>query len=172
MSTVSDHDLLASLARLGSKRLDLLDDIHTLADLTENNMLSIKPLGLGSAEEELASIGVGASIGHGENPRPRVLQGEVLIRELVTIDGPAASSVVVGEVAALAHKSRDDPVKGGSFESESLFAGAESSEIFGSFWNDVRSQFHNDSASGLTTDRNVKKATGKGHFLSILNSKL
>ena len=101
MSTISDHDLLARLAGLGSERLDFLDDIHALADLTENNMLSIKPLGLGSAEEELASIGVGASIGHGENSRSSVLQGEVLILELVAVDGLATSSVMVGEVATL-----------------------------------------------------------------------
>ena len=101
LSTVCDHDLLASLARLGSERLHLLDDIHALADLTENNVLSIKPLGLGSAEEELASISVGASIGHGENSRSSVLQGEVLILELVAVDGLATSSVMVGEVATL-----------------------------------------------------------------------
>merc|ERR1712038_1237232 len=112
LSTVCDHDLLACLARLGSKRLDLLDDIHTLADLTENNMLSIKPLGLSSAEEELASIGVGASIGHGENSRSSVLQSEVLILELVSVDGLATGSVMVGEVATLAHESWNDPVKG------------------------------------------------------------
>ena len=101
MSTVCDHDLLARLARLGSKRLHLLDDIHALADLTENNVLSIKPLGLGSAEEELASVSVGASIGHGENSSSSVLQGEVLILELVAVDGLATSSVMVGEVTTL-----------------------------------------------------------------------
>ena len=101
MSTISDHDLLACLARLGSERLYLLDDIHALADLTENNVLSIKPLGLGSAEEELASISVGASIGHRENSSSSVLQGEVLILELVAVDGLATSSIVVGEVASL-----------------------------------------------------------------------
>ena len=67
-------------------------------------MLSIKPLGLGSAEEELASISVGASIGHGENSRSSVLQGEVLILELVAVDGLATSSVVVGEVTTLNNK--------------------------------------------------------------------
>ena len=101
MSTISDHDLLACLARLGSKRFNFLDDIHALADLTENNVLSIKPLGLGSAEEELASIGVGASIGHGENSRSSVLQGEVLILELVAIDRLASSTVSGSEVTSL-----------------------------------------------------------------------
>ena len=71
-------------------------------------MLSIKPLGLGSAEEELASIGVGASIGHGENSSSSVLQGEVLILELVAVDGLATSSVMVGEVATLHDKQLTD----------------------------------------------------------------
>ncbi len=53
-----------------------------------------------------------------EHTRASVLQGEVLISELGTIDGLAASPVVVGEVTTLAHKVGDDTVcrkgKGGS----------------------------------------------------------
>ena len=67
LATVSDHDLLGSLAGLGTKALDLLDDIHALHHLAEHHVLAIQPLGLGGAHEELGAVGVGSSIGHGEN---------------------------------------------------------------------------------------------------------
>ena len=88
-------------------------------------MFAIKPLGLGSAEEELGSIGVGARIGHGENtwvdiwsniwsrwPKLEkyafqfitwsgVLQAEVFILKLASIDRLSTSSIASGEVASL-----------------------------------------------------------------------
>ena len=81
-------------------------------------MLAIKPLGLGRAEEELRSIGVGASISHGQNTwiknealaqkyisihitRSSVFQAEVFILELVSIDGLSTSSIASSEVASL-----------------------------------------------------------------------
>ena len=35
--------------------------------LAEDDVLAIEPLGLGGAEEELGPVGVGSSVGHGEN---------------------------------------------------------------------------------------------------------
>lgn len=59
------------------------------------------PLDLGSADEELGAVRVGAGIGHRQDTRARVLQDEVLIRELLPIDGFASSAVVAREVTAL-----------------------------------------------------------------------
>ena len=67
LSTVSNNNLLGGLARLGAKALDLLDNLHALHHLSEHDVLAIQPLGLGCADEELGSVGVGSSIGHGEN---------------------------------------------------------------------------------------------------------
>ena len=67
LAAVSDHNLLGGLAGLGTKALDLLDDIHPLHHLAEHHVLAIQPLGLGGADEELGAVGVGASVGHGEN---------------------------------------------------------------------------------------------------------
>ena len=67
LATVSDHDLLGSLAGLGTKAFDLLDDIHALHHLAEHHVLAIQPLGLGGAHEELGAVGVWSSVGHGEN---------------------------------------------------------------------------------------------------------
>ena len=64
LPTVGDDDLLVGLARLGAEALDLLDDVHPLDDLTEDDVLAVQPLGLGGAQEELGAVGVGAGVGH------------------------------------------------------------------------------------------------------------
>ena len=38
-----------------------------LNDLSEDHVLTIQPLGLGSAQEKLGAVGVGTSVGHGED---------------------------------------------------------------------------------------------------------
>ena len=78
-------------------------------------MLAIEPSGLLSADEELGSVAVkklvtmfrfakvskvlgivrvGASVSHGQDTRAGVLEGEVLIVELLTVDGLATSALV------------------------------------------------------------------------------
>ena len=64
-------------------------------------MLPVQPGRLGGADEELRVVSVGPSVGHGEDPRPGVLQTEVLVSELLAVDGAAARPVVVGEVPGL-----------------------------------------------------------------------
>ena len=64
LATVGDDNLLGGLAGLGAKALDLLDDIHPFDDLAEHDVLSVQPLGLGRAQEELRTVGVRSSIGH------------------------------------------------------------------------------------------------------------
>ena len=56
-------------------------------------MLAIQPRGLGRAEEELASVRVGSSIGHGKDAGAGVLLDEVFIGELVAIDGLAPGAI-------------------------------------------------------------------------------
>ena len=67
LAAVSDHNLLGGLAGLGTKALDLLDDIHPLHHLAEHHVLAIQPLGLSGADEELGAVSVWSSIGHREN---------------------------------------------------------------------------------------------------------
>ena len=45
-----------------------------------------------------------------------MLEGEVLVRELIAVDGLATGDVAGGEVATLAHELRDDAVEGGALE--------------------------------------------------------
>ncbi len=128
---VVDGDLGGGLAALGPVGLDLLDDVHALDDGAEDDVLPVQPGGLGRAQEELRAVGVGAGVGHGEDPRAGVLQLEVLVGELVAVDGLAAGAVAVGEVSALAHEVGDDPVEGGALVAVALLAGAEGAEVLG-----------------------------------------
>ena len=79
----------------------LLDGVHALDDLSEDDVLAVEPGGLGGAQEELAAVGVGAGVGHGQDARTGVLQLEVLVLELHPVDGLAAGAVPGREVAAL-----------------------------------------------------------------------
>uniref|UniRef100_A0A3B4UIS6 Uncharacterized protein n=1 Tax=Seriola dumerili TaxID=41447 RepID=A0A3B4UIS6_SERDU len=51
--------------------------------------------------KKLGSIGVWSGVGHGQDARAGVLQGEVLVSKLVAIDGLSTGSIVVGEVPTL-----------------------------------------------------------------------
>jgi len=58
---------------------------------------------------ELRTVGTG--IGHGEGSRTSVLQFEVLISELATIDGFTTSTVAASKVTSLAHEVGNDPAE-------------------------------------------------------------
>lgn len=66
-----------------------------------------------------------------------MLQSEVLVFELVSIDGFSAGTVVVGEVTALTHEVRNDAMECRALVSIALFAGAQSTEVLACLWNDV-----------------------------------
>jgi len=146
LTAVRNSDFLGAFARLRSIGFDLLDYIHALDNLSKDDMFTIQPGGLGGANEELGSVGVGSSIGHAEDSGSSVLQLEVLVLELVTVDALAPSSVVVGEVTALAHEVGDHAVESGSLVAHSLLTSAKSTEVLRGFGDNIRSQLHDNSA--------------------------
>jgi len=163
LTGVGNNDLLGTFPRLRSIGFNLLDDFHALDDLSEDNMLAIQPRSLGSADKELRTVGVGSSVGHAEDARAGVLELEVLVLELVAIDGLASSAVVVGEVSALAHEVGDDAVEGRALVPESLLSGAEGAEILSGLRHHIGPQLHDDPADGVATGSDVKKYTGTSH---------
>ena len=56
LATVGDGDLSRGLTVGRTVGLDLLDDIQTLHDLTEDDVLAIQPSGLLGADEELGAV--------------------------------------------------------------------------------------------------------------------
>jgi len=107
-------------------------------------VFTIQPLGLGGTKEKLAAVCVRPGVGHGKDSWSCVLEGEVFIWELVSIDGFASSSVVVGEVTSLTHEVGNDSVEGGLLEAEPLLASAESTEVLGCLRDYVLTQLHNN----------------------------
>merc|ERR1712183_1083154 len=75
-----------------------------------------------------------------------VLEGEVLVLELVAVDGLAPGAVARGEVTTLAHEVGDDPVEGGALEPEALLPGAEGAEVLRGLGHHVSAQLHDDLA--------------------------
>jgi hypothetical protein len=64
-------------------------------------VLSIEPLGLDGTQEELTSVGSWSGVSHRKDTWSSVRKLEVLVLELVSVDGLSTSSVVVGEVSSL-----------------------------------------------------------------------
>jgi hypothetical protein len=83
---------------VGTLTLDLPDEVLALGDLTEDDVLAVQPRGNNGGDEELGSVGVGSSVGHGEQEGLVVPQLEVLVGELVSVDGLSTGTVVVGEL--------------------------------------------------------------------------
>lgn len=167
LTAINNLDWLDWFATRCSSSFNLADNVHAFNNTAKNDVLAIQPRSLGSAEEELASVGVGASIGHGEDTWTGVLQGEVFILKLVAIDGLSTSAIVVREVTTLAHELGDDTVERGSLEAKTTLAGAESAEIFSSARHYVGTQLHDDSSAVDIVDGNIKKAFRVGHFFRL-----
>jgi len=130
LSTVCHDNLLACLSTLRSKRFNLLYNVHAINDLAEHDMLAVQPAGLSSAQKELGAVGVGAGIGHRQDAGTGVLQTKVFVLKLIAVDGFATGAVVVGEIATLAHESRDNSMEGRSLVSIALLTSAQSSKVF------------------------------------------
>ena len=164
LSAVSNDNLGRGRATVASEGLDLLDDVHAVRDGSKDGVLSIEPVGLNGAKEELRPVGVGSSIGHGENSGPGVLESEVLVGELLSVDGLSSGAVLAGEVTALAHEVLDDTVEGGALVAESLLASAEGAEVLGALGGDVGAEGHLDAAEGATVGGHIKEADRVRHF--------
>lgn len=85
LSASSDDDGLGGSTRGGSEGFDLLNNILSLGNESENSVSSIEPAGVSCGDEELRAIGVRTSVGHRE-AEGFVLEGEVLISELAAIN--------------------------------------------------------------------------------------
>mmetsp|Transcript_2090 Transcript_2090/g.4389 ORF Transcript_2090/g.4389 Transcript_2090/m.4389 type:complete len:115 (+) Transcript_2090:52-396(+) len=81
LSACLDHDRFGSSSGLGSDFFNLIDDIESINNTSENSVLSIQPWGIDGADEELRSVCVGAGVGHRKDTLSNVRQVEVLIFE-------------------------------------------------------------------------------------------
>lgn len=169
MTAVGHNNLLGGLAGLVAEGFNLPDDVHALDNAAENDVAIVEPGGLHGGDEELGSVGVGTGVGHRHDTGTGVSQDEVLILELVAVDGLASGSVVVLEVATLAHEVGNHTVEGGALVSEALLSGAESTEVFASLWSYICAQLNHDTSQRGVVGGQVEKATRQTHgFFSVI----
>lgn len=169
LAAVSNYDLFSCLAALGAVALNLLDYIHAVDNLSENNVLSVEPGCLHSGDEELGTVGVGAGVSHRQNSGASVGQSKVLVLKLLAVDRLASRAVVIGEVTSLAHEVGDHTVEGGALVPEPFLSGAERTEVLGGLGNNIGSQLDNDSAQVSTVGGHIKKTSWEGHLCKIPN---
>mmetsp|Transcript_34567 Transcript_34567/g.55717 ORF Transcript_34567/g.55717 Transcript_34567/m.55717 type:complete len:111 (-) Transcript_34567:345-677(-) len=86
LTAIDNDDLLAWGTGPTADALDLIDDIGTLKNLSKNDMTTVEPRGLNSCNEKLTAVRIRPSVGHGEEVRSGVLQIEVLVLELGSVD--------------------------------------------------------------------------------------
>ena len=110
--------------------LDLIDDILSGHHMTEDRMFAVQMRGRHMGDEELAAVGVGAGVGHGEDAGARMLQGRIdLVGEGVArTAGPGSQ-----RTAALDHEIRDNPVEGQAIVEFMPLGSGAAAEIFRPF---------------------------------------
>jgi len=137
----------------GTASLDGLDDADgggiTGDDLTEDNVTTIQPASNDCGDEELRAVGVRSSVGHGQKERLVVGELEVLVGELLTVDGLATGAVAAGEVTTLKHEVGDDTVELGARVAEALLASAESAEVLDGLGDNIVEKLEVDTAGAL-----------------------
>jgi len=167
LSAVGDNDLLSGGTALASNFLDVSNNVHTLANLTENDVFAVQPARNSGGYEELASVGVWAAVGHREQAWSNVLSDKVLVGKLFAVDRFSAGSVLSSEIATLAHKAWDDSMEWTSLVAHALFAGAQRSEVLNSLRHDIVVHLEDDSTGWLAADSHIKKA-GDRHGLQTI----
>lgn len=156
LTGLGDQDAASGGTVWGTQRLDLLDHVEAVGDLTEHNVLAVQPWAWHGGDEELGAVGVWASVGHRQQTWLGVLLGEVLVWELTAVDGLAADTSTVGEVTTLQHEVWDHSVEWAAGVAEALLAGTESSEVLGGLWHNVVVQREHNAAQWLAVNLDVE----------------
>jgi hypothetical protein len=152
-TTVSDRHQQFGGATAGAHSLNALDDVvKALNDLSEHSVLAIQPRGSNQGDEELRPVGVSTSIGHAKKTRGVVLDGEVLIVKLVTVDALAASTITTGKVTSLTHEVSDNTVELRALVAKALLASAQSAEVLSTLRSDILVELHHNATLVLSID--------------------
>ena len=96
LAAISNFNVFGRVPRSGPEGLHLLEDVHALDHPAEDHVLAVQPVALGGGDEELRPVGVGASVGHGEEAGRVVRQSEVLV--------PGDRRLVSGRQGLLYHR--------------------------------------------------------------------
>jgi len=115
-------------------------------------------------DEKLRTVGVLSGVSHGQEERLSMLQFEVLVPELFTVNAFSTCSIEGSEVTTLGHETANDSVENRTLEMQRLSAewalaflsGAETSEVLSCLGNDVSKEFHLDALLDFFSDFDVE----------------
>lgn len=147
----------ASAAPTASNTLDSLHHCIAIDHLSEDNVLAIQPCSLSSAEEELAAVSARSSIGHRQHARPCMLELEILICKLLTVDGFTSCAILTGEIPPLAHEVWNDTMEGTPFVPEAFLPSAQGPEILAGFRGHICLKLHCDATQSLAPNLHFEK---------------
>mmetsp|Transcript_16347 Transcript_16347/g.19610 ORF Transcript_16347/g.19610 Transcript_16347/m.19610 type:complete len:226 (-) Transcript_16347:474-1151(-) len=164
LATVLDDHVLRCGSVPATHLLYLLDNfIVTFDDFPEHNVLAVQMWGSDGAEEELAAICPGACVGHGQYSRPGMLELEVLVLKLLSVDGLPTRAVAGCEVPSLAHEVGDNAMEFAALVVQwlatltlTLLTSTEAAEVLCGFGHRMSKQLHDNSSCSLSPDAHVK----------------
>merc|ERR1719186_1518966 len=111
-AAVHDLDILDRLvAPVSLVGLNLPHHVHAANNLSKDDVPAVEPRSLLSCDEELRSVSVLPGVGHGQPPSAVVLQLEVLICKLFSVDRSSPCAISSCEVSSLQHEVLNDPVE-------------------------------------------------------------
>ena len=127
-------------------------------------MLAVQMRGLLEGNEELGAVCVLSCVSHAQQEGLVVLELEVFILKLSSIDTFTPSSIKLCEVSSLGHESSDDTMKNGiekvqvlaRLGGSALFSSAETSEILSGQWSNIFEELHLHSSRWLSLNLNIK----------------
>jgi len=137
LSAVGDDYLFGGGPTLTAEALHLLDDVHAVRDAAEHHMFAVQPGSFHGAQEELGSVGAGASVSHGQDACAGVLELEVFVLKLIPVDGFPSGAVMVGKVSPLAHEVCDHAVEAGTFVTKTFFSRTECPKVLCGLWHNI-----------------------------------
>merc|ERR1719166_552373 len=100
----NDNILVRLVSPISRVLLNRPHHVHSFHHFSKHHMPAVKPRSLFYRDEELGAIGVLASVGHGQPAGAIVLQFEVLIGKLLSVNGAAASAVTSCKISPLEHE--------------------------------------------------------------------
>ena len=120
-------------------------------------------------DEKLWPIGIGTSVGHGQDAGCVMVQTKLLILKLVTIYRVTSVAITSLEISALYHEPGNNSVHFGSFVSKTRLPCTQLTEIFCGSWHNIIKQFNLNSAHFFTISTDLK--INFWPFLFPLNTK-
>ena len=106
LPTVGDgHISQRFIVGISLHSFDISHDPHPLDHLPEHHVLPVQVRAVHRGDEELGAVGVGAGVGHRQQTSTLVLQMEVFILKLGSINTGSSSSICILKISTLKKQS-------------------------------------------------------------------